>query len=535
MSSLLPLFVIVPLAAGFIAPLGQFWNQTHGARTVRALALLAGACLLAGSLALLGRGPVVCWIGGWPEPGRATVGLSLVVDGLTELLLVTVNTIAFLALLYSWSYVQRFTGQVLYYCLFLIMLAGMNGVVLSGDLFNVFVFMEVAVMASYALVAFGVDRSELEASFKYIILGSVSSLFVLLGVGLLYNLTGQLNMALVAQHLAAREPTPAVWLAAGCFVMGFGLKSAMVPFHAWLPDAHPSAPAPISAMLSGVLIKAAGVYALCRILFNVFGMTSPTGSAYAHVLMTLGALSMVIGVLLAIGQWDFKRLLAYHSISQMGYVLLSIGVGGAVLAAGGSKTVAGLAVFGGLFHLVNHAVFKGLLFLCSGAVEYATGTRDLHELGGLKKNMPATSGCCRVAALAIAGVPPFNGFFSKLIIIVAVAAAGYWMLAGMAVFVSFMTLLSFVKVQRYVLEGTPAHTTAAVREVPFPMQVAMVGLAIGCLLLGVLAPLHKDRLITPAGRVLTDERAYAATFQPPTFDVTIPEIAARPDSQERQP
>ncbi|MBN1490619.1 MAG: NADH/ubiquinone/plastoquinone (complex I) [Phycisphaerae bacterium] len=516
MTTWLPLFVILPLAAGFLTPLaGRRPGESGGA--ARGLALLVGAVLLAGSIALLGSEPAVYWIGGWPGADRPSVGLSLVCDGLTQMLLVTVNAIAFCALLYSWSYIQRYTGRALYYCLFLLMLAGMNAVVLAGDLFNVFVFMEVAVICSYALVAFGVERAELEAAFKYVVLGSVSSLFVLLGIALIYNLTGQLNMALVAERLGAlgTERGPAVWLAAGCFIMGFGLKAAMVPFHAWLPDAHPSAPAPISAMLSGVVIKAVGVYVVCRILFNVFGLNTPAGALYANVLIVLGTLSMVIGVFLAIGQWDFKRLLAYHSISQMGYVFLAVGVGAAVLATDGPRPIAALAIFGGLFHLVNHATFKSLLFLCSGSAEYAAGTRDLHELGGLKYTMPTTAGCCRVAALSIAGVPPFNGFWSKLIIVVATAMAGYWILAALAAFVSFMTLLSFLKVQRYALEGPPPERIRAIHETPVPMRLAMIGLATACVLLGVLVPLHRARLIDPATRTLTEPRLYVERFRPP--------------------
>lgn len=514
MTGLLPLLVVLPLAAGFVAPLLRP-RPEDDARAARLLALLVGALLLAGSLALLGRPPSVYWIGGWDGVTRLGIGLSLAADGLTHLLLVTVNGVAFCALLYSWAYIRRYTGQHLYYCLFLIMLAGMNGVVLAGDLFNVFVFMEVAVIASYALVAFGVERQELEAAFKYVVLGSVSSTFILLAIGLLYNLTGQLNMALIAERLAAREAGPAVWLAASLLIMGFGLKAALVPFHAWLPDAHPSAPAPISAMLSGVVIKAVGAYAICRVLFNVFGVASPAGGLYANVLLTLGALSMVIGVFLAIGQWDLKRLLAYHSISQMGYVFLGLGVGAGVLAAGGAPAVAALAVFGGLFHLLNHAAFKSLLFLTGGAAEYATGTRDLHELGGLKERMPVTAGCCRVAALSIAGVPPFNGFWSKLLIVVAAAQAGYWLLAVLAVFVSFMTLLSFVKVQRYALEGAPGARAQAAVETPPAMRTAMVGLALACALLGVLAPLHREGLLAPAERALTAGAAYREHFRPP--------------------
>jgi multicomponent Na+:H+ antiporter subunit D len=216
--------------------------------------------------------------------------------------------------------------------------------------------------------------------------------------------------------------------------------------------------------------------------------------------MTLGALSMTVGVLLAVGQWDFKRLLAYHSISQMGYVMLAVGVAAAVAKT--SPTVAALALFGGLFHLINHAAFKSLLFLCSGAVEYRTGTRLLKKLGGLSQRMPVTSGCCRIAALSISGVPPFNGFWSKLIIIVAVVQAGHPWLAALTVLVSFLTLLSFIKVQRYVLGGEPSEAVELAREVPASMCVAMIALAVVCLGAGVLVPFFREALIDPACQAL---------------------------------
>ena len=320
------------------------------------------------------------------------------------------------------------------------MIAGMNGVILTGDFFNLFVFLEIASIASYALVAFGVEAEELEASFKYLILGGVSSVIILFGIALLYSATGTLNMAHMSMILKNGVDKNLLLFIFALFIMGFGLKSAMVPFHAWLPDAHPSAPAPISAMLSGLIIKALGIYALIRIFFIVLGILP----IIKTVLMVLGALSMVIGVFLAVGQWDFKRLLAYHSISQMGYVMVGIGL------------ATPLGILGGLFHLLNHAVFKSLLFLCSGAFEYATGTRQLKELGGLIKKMPWTGASCSTAALSISGVPPFNGFWSKLIIIVALFQAKMYLLAVITVFVSFMTLISFIKVQRYALFWQPS-------------------------------------------------------------------------------
>ena len=497
----LPLLVAAPLGAAFILPI------IHKAKAGEwAINLIAGLVTLftaAMAFSLLStRLPITLWIGNWTgnaDPAAGPVramGIAMVCDGFTRLLLITVNSVALAATIFSFRYIERYTAPGLYFSLFFVMLAGMNGVVLSGDLFNLYVFLEVAAVASYALVAFGTEREELEASFKYLVLGGIASTFILFGIGICYNVTGTLNMAAVAAALAKGGSNTAILLATGFFLMGFGLKAAMVPFHAWLPDAHPSAPAPISAMLSGVLIKALGIYCICRVVFNVLGVGQPV----AGILITLGALSMIGGVLLAVGQWDFKRLLAYHSISQMGYVMLAVGVAAEVAAT--SRALAMLALFGGLFHLLNHAAFKSLLFRCSGATEYSTGTRELKKLGGLSERMPVTSGCCRVAALSISGVPPFNGFWSKLIIIVAVVQAGHPWLGALTVLVSFITLLSFIKVQRYVLGGEPSEAVAPAREVPASMCFAMVILAVVCLGAGVMVPFFRESVLDAACQAL---------------------------------
>ena len=485
MNSALPFFVALPLAVAFLMPLLEKLREPGW--IIDLLAVIASAGLLVLAVSFVGGADMVYWVGGWkPDPKLASsvVGISLVADGLARLMLVTINVVALAAVLFSLRYMERYTTKGFYFCLFFLMVAGMNGVVLAGDLFNFYVFLEVAAISSYSLVAFGCESEELEASFKYLVLGSLASTFILFGIGILYNLTGTLNMALIHDGLAGLKGNPALYVAAAFFAMGLGLKAAMVPFHAWLPDAHPSAPAPISAMLSGVLIKALGVYALARVFFTVLGPEP----GYATVLMVLGALSMLAGVLLAVGQWDFKRLLAYHSISQMGYVVMAFGIGAAVIAAKGPASVAGLAILGGLFHLVNHAAFKSLLFLCSGATEYATGTRQLKELGGLAHRMPVTSACCRIASLSIAGVPPFNGFWSKLVIIAAAVMAGYYWLAALAAVVAFLTLVSFIKVQRYVIGGELPARHANVREVPASMCAAMIILAVVCVGAGVLFP-----------------------------------------------
>ncbi|OHD71092.1 MAG: hypothetical protein A2177_00340 [Spirochaetes bacterium RBG_13_68_11] len=495
--TLLPLFVAIPLGGAFlVAFLGRYSRALADALgSAATLALLALAVLLRDV-----RGTYA--IGGWPAP----VGIVWSVDGLTTMMLIVVNTISFAATLFSAPYLARFTAKGKYYGLFLLMVAGMNGVVITGDLFNLFVFLEIASIASYALVAFGCEHEELEASFKYLVLGSLGSTLILFAIALLYGATGYLTMASVSQALAERAGSPLVVLAVVFFVVGFGIKAALVPFHPWLPDAHPSAPAPISAMLSGVLIKTLGIYALARLAFNIVGMDG----TFATILMSLGVLSMTVGVFLAVGQWDLKRLLAYHSISQMGYVILGLGLGGYLLATGGSAATASLAMLGGLFHLANHAVFKSLLFLCSGSIEQATGTRQLKEMGGLGERMPITRATCTIASLSIAGVPPFNGFWSKLLIVIACFQAGFHGLAAVTLLVSFVTLVSFLKVLRYAFLGSLPEALRTVRESPFLMSLAMVLLAVLCAGMGLLlVGGAREAILQPAVNALQAGLEYA--------------------------
>jgi len=489
-ANIIPLFVIVPLAGAFLLSLlGKKVNwlaDLFGVLTSLTLCVLSFF-----SVKLCNTAGIATYsVGAWKPPA----GIGLVVDGLTAFMLVTVNLIAFCVTVFAVNYMERFTSKWKFYTLFLLMLAGMNGVVVTGDMFNLFVFLEIASVASYALVAFGTERHELEAAFKYAIMGTVGSLFILLGIAFLYSYTSTLNMADMAVVLSQNGYGNVVMLVSVLFIMGFGLKAALVPFHAWLPDAHPSAPAPISAMLSGVLIKSLGVYALCRVLYNVIGITQNISS----VLMFLGALSMVVGVFLAIGQWDFKRLLAYHSISQIGYVVLGIGLG------------TPLGILGGLFHLFNHSVFKSLLFLNSGAVEYATGTRNLQKMSGLFSRMPVTGATSLTASMSIAGIPPFNGFWSKLIIIIAAVQAGHLWYAFWAVLASILTLASFMKVMKYVFYGKLRKKWLKVKEVPVFMLVSMSLLAVICTIGGLLLVHNiKDMLLGPAVKSLAEGLKYA--------------------------
>jgi multicomponent Na+:H+ antiporter subunit D len=484
MNHALPLLVGIPLGMTVVTLL----LSKASARIADITAFLTAAVTTVIAFMLIGSPVNTYWMGNWFPP----FGITLVYDGLSGLMLLIINLIALLSIIYSFSYMEKYTAKPKFYALFLLMLAGMNGVALTGDLFNLFVFLEIASIASYALVGFGVEHQELEASFKYLILGSVASTMVLLGIALVYAMTGSVNMADVASTLAAMPAKTTIAFAAGVFLMGFALKSGLVPFHAWLPDAHPSAPAPISAMLSGVLIKALGVYAMVRVMFNVLG----AAPIYLDIMLVLGVLSMVVGGFLAVGQWDLKRMFAYSSISQIGYIVVALSLG------------TNLGLIAGLFHLFNHSIFKSLLFLASGSIEHATGTKNLRKLGGLAQKLPVTTTTTAIGALSISGVPPFNGFFSKLLIIIACIAAGKWFVGIIAAAVSVVTLVYFLKAMRFSLFGELSESLSKIKEVPFPMAFSLITLAVICLGVGIVylvaGPTFTDIFLQPAADVLMD-------------------------------
>jgi multicomponent Na+:H+ antiporter subunit D len=482
MNSLIPLFVVLPLATAIVIIIfGRLLKAFEKALPSAVLLFLTG---LSFYFILTWDSGIYKYVIGGREPvGNIPISIYFVLDGLSILMLCIINLIGFLSGFYSISYIKRFTGENKYYALFCLMITGMNGVVLSGDIFNLYVFLEMAAISSYALVAFEIEKDKLEASYKYQVLGCLSSFFILLNIALLYWYTKSLNIADISRILEAGTNKELVIFIQILFIAGFGLKAALIPFHAWLPDAHSSAPSPISSMLSGVLIKAIGIYAIIRLFFNMFAISYEI----ALLITVIGTLSMVIGVLLAIGQWDMKRLLAYHSISQMGYVIIGVGIGMLILSRDGDRSWAALSIAGGLFHLTNHAVFKGLLFLNAGAVEYTTGTRNLKELGGLSGSMPVTSSTSLSASMSISGIPPFNGFFSKLIIIIAAAKAQYYLLTFLAITVSIITLASFLKVQKKTFYGkSVTGKLKNIKEVPFTMCFSMIVLAILCIALSLL-------------------------------------------------
>ena len=488
----------LPVISIMVLFLGAFLTIIFGSKNkkIRAVIVMSAVLISNVCIALLIKpvmidGQIISyWLGGWELVAGYAIGIAIEVDGLGLLFGCIVSIMILMSALYSFKYMSKKDVLEKYYVLFLMLSGSVMGLVLTGDLFNMYVMIEIMTFAAVALTAFNNNANgALEAAFKYLVVGVMGSGFILLGTILIYSKLHTLNMAQIATLLPLNMDATTVFAFALLFA-GFGVKAFIVPFHPVAADAHMSSPASFSMLFSGVVNKT-GVYALIRLtylLFQVMGLPQAQG-----LVVFLGTISMFIGVTMALTQHDFKRLLAFHSISQIGYMVTAIGL----------STALGLT--GGLFHLMNHALFKGLLFLSAGAIIYRTGTSDLDKLGGLSKKMPKTTILFLMGAFSISGLPPFNGFVSKWYIYQAIYdKAGqtgnifYAFVTIISVVVSVMTLASFVKVSQSVFFGQLPKEYENIKETPTSMRVPMWIMAILCVVTGVIPDLTIKYLITPA-------------------------------------
>lgn len=423
---------------------------------------------------------ITYWLGNWKPVDNVAIGIGMEVDALSLFVGLIITAACALSSIYSIKYMSKDDGLGKYYTLFLLLAGSMIGFVFTGDLFNMYVMLEIMTFAAIALTAFRTQKDKaLEAGFKYLVIGGLGSSLILMGTALIYAQTHTLNIAQIALELnsGGDKFTPVTILALALLLVGYAVKSFMVPCHTWPPDAHMSAPSSISMLLSGVMSKT-GVYGLIRILFMIFMVSG--NKALAYLVMIWGAITMVVGVSMALLQTDFKRLLAFHSVSQLGYVITGIGVG--LTAADG---IANLGLMGGLYHMVNHASFKCLLFLCAGAVLYRVGTTDLNKVSGLGKKMPFTAVMFFIGAAAISGIPPFNGFASKWILYQSTSETQIPIITIVELIVSVLTLASFIKVGHSVFFGVEREELKEVKEVPFTMKLPMGILALICFVFGI--------------------------------------------------
>jgi multicomponent Na+:H+ antiporter subunit D len=455
------LMVLLPLSAAFLTPLvGLAFKRVRDFIPFLAflLALLAGISMFP---AVLSGNIIVYALANRSPP----YGISLYVDALSLFAAVIVAGMAMVSALYAVPYMRKDPRRGKFYTLFCLQIAGITGVVLTGDMFNLYVFFEIMSVSTYALVAYHRKWDSAEAAFKLLTLGGVVSTFILFGVALLYAQYQTLNMVDLASKITLSSID---LIAVAFFVTGFGFKAGIVPLHFWAADAYPAAPTPTGMLLAGTF-KVAGVYLIARVLYHVFQVMDVASPLIA----TLGVITAFIGVMMALVQHDFKRLLSYHAISQLGYIITGIAL------------VTPLGVTGGLFHLMNNALYKGLLFLCAGAVFYRIRTWDLDEMGGLSKRMPFTTITFIVGALAISGVPPFNGFVSKWMLYVGTYSAHYSFFTVVLILTSVGTLASFLKIMDSAFFGQLKEEFRTVRDVPLLMKIPMGLISLFCILFGV--------------------------------------------------
>lgn len=471
------LIIAIPLMSSYVIPLiGWRWRNTAyfialaaiGASTVCSFILLH---------AVLEQGPIHYHLGGWLPPW----GIEYAVDALNAFVGVVVCGLGFLVTLASRRSVEKELAdkKVRFYCIYLLLFTGLMGIVVTGDVFNLYVFLEIASLAAYALVAIGEEGAPL-ASFNYIIMGTVGACFYLLGVGYLYIVTGSLNIADLARLLPPLYSSKVVLIALAFFLIGLFIKMGVFPLHVWLPDAYTYAPSAVSAFIAPLMTKV-GAYVLIRVLFTLFEPAfSLRAVPFGVLLGWLAAAAILIGSIIAIAQSDFKRMLAYSSVSQIGYILLGISLANAN------------GFIGALLHILNHGFMKAGLFLVAAALMYKMGGRNIYHLRGLHRKMPLTAAALAIGALSMVGIPPTCGFFSKWYLLLGSLEANQWPFAVIILVSSLLTAIYFFRVVEIIYFGhghppqAPAEADPPEKdEAPPSMLIPLWALSLGLILLGL--------------------------------------------------
>lgn len=472
-----PAFLIaIPLMLAAITAILPSRKLSWWTTTIMTVVLVVAAIALAQFE--LANGLILYPMGGWAPPH----GISLIVDALSAPLLILIAAMAFLTVIYAMPATLAEIEpkkQAPYYAAFLLAMAGLMGMVITGDAFNVFVFLEVSSISTYVLVAMGAsrDRRALVAAYNYLILGSIGATFFVIGIGFLYMETGTLNMAQMAEILSENDGGSRVAMVAfGFIIVGLGLKLAMFPLHNWLPGAYAYAPTQVTAFLASTATKAA-LYLLMRFAFFVF---NPEFDYVAATLTYLIIFVAVVGMLFAsaqaIFQTDARRTLAFSSVAQVGYMLLGIGI--ATTASVGA----------GYLHLINHAVIKGGLFLAVGAMWYRFGITRTSDFRGLSKTMPWTMGAFTICGFSLIGVPFTAGFVSKVALAEAAASQGYWWSVGIIVLTSILAVIYIGRILMTAYFQDPPEidgVQVARNEAPLMMLIPMWILAIASIVIGM--------------------------------------------------
>lgn len=423
------------------------------------------------------REPIHYWLGGWAPPW----GIEYVVDAFNAYVLVIVLFICLLTVIYAKRSIEKELPHkiVPFYVVFQLLVTGLCGITVTGDIFNLYVFLEIASLAAYALIAAAGGRS-LKASYNYVIMGSIGACFYLLGAGFLYSVTGSLNMADLSYLLPPLYGNKVVQAAFVFFVVGISIKMALFPLHVWQPDAYTYAPSAVSVIIAAAMSKVS-IYAFIRILFSVF--TTDFIHIYVpitDVLSWIAAIAIIVGSVIAIMQTNLKRMLAYSSVSQIGYIVLGVAL---------FSTQWGL--YGALIHILNHAITKGCLFMVAGAIIYRTGLRSINDFEGLGKKMPYTCAAFTLAALSMIGVPPTVGFITKLCLVLASLEAVEYVYVAVILASTLLNLVYFWRVierMYFVKKEGAGENEHAIKKDEAPVSMVVPALVLGllCVIVGIL-------------------------------------------------
>jgi len=424
MNNLLIWPVILPLITGLIFILLRYKIRLQRALSIAVMALSAGISVVI--INQIARdGIQTLQLGGWQAP----YGIGLVADMFSALLVLTTSLIAICCLLFSFSTIGRQREEHYFYALFLFLITGVNGSFLTGDLFNLYVFFEVLLVASYVLISLGSKKIQLRETMKYVIINVLSSAFFLVGISYMYSMTGTLNLAHLSVRIAEAGQDGFITTVAIMFLLVFGIKAGLFLFY-WLPGSYSVPPAAISALFAALLTKV-GIYAIIRMFTLIFYHEPETTHLFIGI---LAAATMILGGIGAIGYWDINKILTYNVIIGAGFILAGV----AAFTTYGAM--------GSIYYLIHDMIIKALIFLIGGVIVYLTGTSDLKEMSGLIRNHPYLGWMFFIAALSLIGIPPLSGFIGKVFITRGTFEAGYFWLGGIGLLSSLMILYSVMKI-----------------------------------------------------------------------------------------
>jgi len=485
--------ILIPLLAGAVSLM--LWRSV---RLQRGLAVLSTGAMLISTIWLLqstlAEGFVVVDLGGWQAP----FGITLVSDVMAAIMVLMTGAMGLLIAIYSLANIPEGHEKFGYYPLMHLLLAGVAGAFLTGDIFNLYVWFEVLLLASFALMTLGGERAQMEGAIKYVTLNLFASAIFLSAVGLTYGMLGTLNMADIAQKVGELEDTGMITVVAMMYMVAFGIKAAAFPLFFWLPASYHTPPVAVSALFAALLTKI-GVYALYRVFTLIFDQDV----AYTHsIMLWAGAFGMLAGVLGAAAQFEFRRILAFHSVSQIGYMIVAIGL------------MSPLAIIGGIFYVVHHMIVKSALFLVSGVTYRLLGSHEVKDLGGVYRHRPGLSVLFLIQALALAGIPPLFGFFAKFAVIRAGVEEGQFIVAAMGLLVGLLTLYSMIKIWAEVFwKAVPDHVentdrlTGVIRDDKiWLMYLPLIIMAIATVALGLFGQPFYEIVEIAADQLLNPER-----------------------------